>query len=89
MRCPSCKGIGYCKDSRKATDGTTRRRYVCGGKCKSRWSTIEQLVVVDKGRRRRGKHTYPNLLRRLEAVAREKASANLREELKLVLGMGE
>jgi hypothetical protein len=64
-----------------------RRRYKCLGKCKARWSTIEQLVVLDKGKRRRGRGTYPNLLKRLEYLAHLKAGAALRKELKTVLGI--
>lgn len=89
MKCPSCKAEGRCLDSRRSTDGSTRRRYKCIGRCKSRWSTIEQLVVVDKGKRRRGKHTYPNLLRRLEQIAHLRAGAKLRKELEAVLGISQ
>jgi transcriptional regulator NrdR family protein len=89
MTCPVCKADARCLDSRGNKGGVTRRRYKCIGKCKSRWSTVEQIVVLDKGRlsRRSGRRKTTNLLKRLEQLAQLKAGATLRQELKSVLGM--
>jgi hypothetical protein len=47
MKCPSCKGVAWCIDSRQGVRHViTKRRYQCADKCgKKPWSTVELMAT--------------------------------------------
>lgn len=47
MNCPKCDQVAYCIDSREWHENTRRRRWECkDGECKTRFTTVEQIVDV-------------------------------------------
>lgn len=87
MGCPKCKGEAMVLDSRRRDDDTTYRRYeCCVRKCKARWSTLEQIVRLDKRKVKQGGRG-----KRLSAILKEtnraETQTHLRTQLKALLGL--
>ncbi len=86
MACPKCGHDSVCKDSRRGANHTTTRRYGCL-KCPAYWSTLEELVRLDKRKRKIGGRGPKNHIDGLRETRLAEVKKELSEEIKEVLGL--